>query len=643
MNKLLLSFILFFTIVIYGQEKFFSEGKNTCSHLHSKLNFKNIQVAGNEYDLYYANIFWELYPDMQYIKGNVYYEFTLKYTTDSISINLSSALLVDSVVSDGNLLVFNHENNILKITLTNTVNQGNVDSLSIYYQGSPNASIPEHPVFATDTYEYNGDLIPVLWTLSEPYGASEWWPCKNGLTDKIDSIDIFIKTDSIYKCGTAGMLISEDITQGKKIIHWKHKYPITPYLIGIVLTKFEEASKYIKFWSGDSLLMITYSFLNDNNDEIYPSGNRLDSIFNIYTKLFIPYPFINEKYGHMVWPVKGGMEHQTMSSMESTTSGGLVNHELAHQWFGDYITCKSWRDIWLNEGFATWLTSIAYEKMWGGYWHRRDDSLILDDVLREPDGSVYVSDTTEVSRIFSGRLSYSKGRMLLHMLRWELGDSLMFKGIRAYLNDETLKYGFATTNDLVSHLEQEADTSLTEFFNDWFYGEGYPNYIISYESDGNNVDLNIAQDPSHPSVSFFEMHVPIQFWHNGNDTTIIFYNTYNNQEFYLSLPNKVDSIVFDPDFHLVAKSSVIQGINILNNPNITILPNPCKDYLEIKITELPIVINKIRLTDMLGKTTIIEGNSSSYQRVDMHKLAKGTYILSIETNSFNIYKKIIKN
>ena len=642
MNNLLLSIILIFTITTYGQEEYFSEGKNTCSHMHSKLNFKNIQVAGDEYNVYYANIFWELYPDTQYIKGSVYYEFTINHSTDSISINLSYALQVDSIISNSSNLSFKHENNILKIELTNTASQDDTDSLRIYYQGSPSSNIPGQPVFVSDKYEYNGDSIPVLWTLSEPYGASDWWPCKNGLTDKIDSLDIFIKTDSIYKCGTAGLLISEDIIQDKKIIHWKHNYPITPYLVGFVLTEFEEANKYIPLNSGDSLLMTTYS-LKDNNDTIYLSNNNLDSVMNLYTDLFIPYPFINEKYGHMMWAAKGGMEHQTMSSMECVSCDLLVYHELAHQWFGDYITCKSWQDIWLNEGFATWLSTLALENLSDGRWSRRADSMIIDDVVSSYSGSVFVNDTSDVSRIFSGRLTYNKGRMLLHMLRWELGDSLMFKGINAYLNDDNLKYSFATTNDLVNHLEQEADTNLTEFFNDWFYGEGYPNYEISYESEGNTVDLFLAQSSSHPSVSFFEMHVPIQFWYNGNDTIISFYNTYNNQEFYINLPSTVDSIIFDPDFHLIAKSSITQGVNTLNNPEITILPNPCNNYIEIKITELPIAINRVIITDMNGKRIIIEGNSASYQKINIENLKSGAYILNVETTEFSIYKKIIKN
>jgi len=641
MKNIFLILIFSFTIAYSQDFKNFSD-KPEYPCKHTNLDFKHATNSGQEIDLNYANIFWELYPDTHYIKGNILYQYKIIGNTDTISFDLSSYLTVDSIIYHNNPISFNHENDIITINFTNTLIAGDTDSLNIYYQGSPYFENEDELAFVTDKYEYNGDSIPIIWTLSEPYGAYQWWPCKQGLSDKIDSVDIYILTDTAYECGTAGLLISEEINLDKKIIHWKHNYPMVSYLLGIVLTKFDETDKYIPLYTGDYVFMKTYSLLN-NEDDIYPQQNRLDSIFNIYTENFIQYPFINEKYGHMMWSGVGGMEHQTMSSMECMDCEFLVNHELAHQWFGDYITCKSWQDIWLNEGFATWCGYLAYEKMWGGYWLNAALTQTIDKITEFPDGSVFVYDTTDVSRIFDSRLSYSKGGMLLHMLRWEIGDSLFFAGIKNYLNDDDLKYGFASSDNLISDIEQVADTNLTEFFADWLYGEGYPIYEIHYETNGNSVELIISQSSSHPSVSFFEMHVPLQFWYNGNDTIISFYNNQNNQYFNINLPAELDSIVFDAKHKLVAKSVITQGIHNIEKAEILIVPNPFNNYIEINIKNLALEIETITISNMLGEEIKKISNKDTYQKINLEELPTGTYIISVKTTEFTIKKKIVKN
>lgn len=641
MKKLLIILILSFSIAKSQELINFEENiEHKCKH--TNLDFKNATNSGHEIDLNYLNIFWELYPDTHYIKGNILYKFLVKENTDTISLDLSSYLSVDSVIYNNNTINYSHENDIIIINFPNTLVSNSNDSVRIYYQGEPYYNNIDELAFVSDKYEYNGDSIPIIWTLSEPYGAYQWWPCKQGLTDKIDSMDIFIKTDTAYICGTSGILISEEINQDKKIIHWKHRYPIVPYLVGFVLTRFNEDEKYIPLYTGDSILMKTYSLLNDTI-ELYPSDNRLDTIFNIYTELFIEYPFIKEKYGHMMWTGVGGMEHQTMSSMECTDCAFLVNHELAHQWFGNYITCKSWQDIWLNEGFATWCGFIAYEKMWGGYWLNKALTQAIDKITEYPDGSVFVYDTTDVSRIFDSRLSYSKGGMLLHMLRWELGDSLFFAGIHSYLNDTNLKYGFASTSDLISNIEQIADTNLTEFFEDWFYGEGFPIYEINYDKNNTSVEIEISQTTSDPSVNFYEMHVPLQFWHNGTDTLIRFYNNQNNQYFIINLTSELDSIVFDPKHKLLAKSVITQGIETIAPPEILIIPNPFNNYIEVNIKNLPLDIESITISNMLGDKIICINNKSTFQRINLEELQNGTYIICVKTSEFTIKKKIVKN
>ena len=218
------------------------------------------------------------------------------------------------------------------------------------------------------------------------------------------------------------------------------------------------------------------------------------------------YPYSKEKYGHAEFGWGGGMEHTTMTFMGGWNRG-LIAHELAHQWFGNKVTCGSWEDIWLNEGFATYLAALVIENFDGETSFKAWRSSSINYITSQSSGSTFVTDTTSVNRIFDGRLSYNKGAMILHMLRYKLGDDPFFQGIKNYLADPKIAYGYARTIDLQRHLEAVSSIDLTEFLNDWFLGEGYPTYQVTWYQNPTNkeVQFTVNQNQSHSSVSFFEM------------------------------------------------------------------------------------------------------------------------------------------
>ncbi|MEI9957607.1 MAG: M1 family aminopeptidase [Ferruginibacter sp.] len=177
--------------------------------------------------------------------------------------------------------------------------------------------------------------------------------------------------------------------------------------------------------------------------------------------------------------------------------------------FGDKITCGSWQDIWLNEGFATHLASFYNENKYPltATANRQNE---IDNITSQVGGSVWVDDTTNVNRVFDSRLSYTKGSHLLYMLRWILGDAVFLTALRNYQADPTIKYNFARTSDLKRNLEQTSGKDLTSFFNEWFTGQGYPSYNVEWANGGNgNVSIKMNQTTSHPSVSFFELPVAL--------------------------------------------------------------------------------------------------------------------------------------
>lgn len=605
------------------------------SYSKKTSNNKGVPQAAN-YDLKYHRCEWEVNPEVYYIKGIVTSYFEPLITGfNKIYFDLSNALTVDSVLYNGNQLSFSQATaDVLEISLASTLAQNVLDSVTIYYQGIPVNSQALGGTFVQASHLNDS----IIWTLSEPYGAMEWWPCKQDLYDKIDSIDVIVTTPQKYRVASQGLLVGETLSGSDKIYHWKHRYPIPAYLISLAVTNYVQYSDTAQLSNGN-LEILNYVYPEDslawaqNTPDIIPMCQVLDTLLG-------EYPFMNEKYGHAQFSRGGGMEHQTMSSM-SNHSFSLMAHELAHQWFGDKITCGSWSDIWLNEGFATYLTGMMH-KFLAPIWWEGWKSGTIAAVTAQPDGSVFCSDTTDVSRIFDSRLSYAKGAYLLRMLEGKLGSSTFFQGVQNYLSDNNLAYNYARTDDLKAHLELVSGQNLTEFFNDWFYGEGHPTYQVIWSQLGNNATFTINQSQSHPSVSFFDMPVPIYVKGQNQDTTYIFNNSSSGEMFNVNVPFTIDSVFFDPDLWILSANSTVLSIDELGatDNGYVIYPNPSRNVFNLWVPKTK-KINTLKMYDLMGKEvtpTIIKKANNFYQ-IQTQSLAKGNYIVEILINDKLIREK----
>jgi aminopeptidase N len=596
--------------------------------------------VGNNYDLTYQRMKWNIDPDTLFISGEVCSYFTTtKPNVTNLSFDLSSVLTVDSVIYHSSAISFTlSSGDSLILDLPAPISLGQSDSVSVFYHGNP----PQGSGFGSFRKDIH-DTMPIIWTLSEPFGAKEWWPCKNDLSDKIDSIDIYIITPSFYRASSNGILVSETVQGMNNVAHWKHRYPIAAYLVCAAVTNYQSFSVYAHYGS-DSIEILNYVY-----PETYAAAqaNVLPVIqsMELYDSLFIPYPFMNERYGHTQFNWAGGMEHQTNTFLIHFQHE-LMAHELSHQWVGDMITCGNWHDIWLNEGFATYWTGLTYNFLFNGYYWPIWKKNQIDNIVSAPDGSVYCSDTTSVSRIFNGRLSYAKGGMLLHMLRGVIGDSAFFAGMKNYLSDANLAYGYACSDDFITHMEAASDTTLTEFFNDWLYGEGYPIYAINCEYSIVNDDLTVTinQSQSHSSVSYFEMPVPLEFRNAANDTIVVFNNSFYGQQYIIDVGFIPDSVKFDPEMWLVATVDTVL-LNITDyesDGTINVFPNPVSDFLNVDFAGTN--ISSVQIMDVRGMLVkSIEITSSSKSSViDLSGVAKGVYLLKVTTEENTFLKKIVK-
>ncbi len=597
--------------------------------------------TGN-YDIKYARLELNVNPTQAFISGKVTSHFEAKENMNTVTFELVDNMTVSAVTQRGTPLSFTQNNNDeVVITLPQMQNQGVLDSLSISYSGNPISS--GFGSFEIDTH--NGD--PVMWTLSEPFGAKAWWPCKQDLIDKIDLLDVYITTPRFnpsneeYVAVSNGLELSQTVNGSNKTTHYKHQYPIPAYLVAIAVTNYTVYSHTVAN-NGNPFEIVNYIYPEDLSYAQSRTPVTVD-IMNLFADLFEPYPYANEKYGHAQFGWGGGMEHTTVSFMGSL-GRGLIAHELAHQWFGDKVTCGSWQDIWLNEGFATYLAGIVIENLDGEAAFRSWKQDKISSITDYPDGSVYIpaQDTTSVNRIFSSRLSYNKGSMVLHMLRKKLGDVVFFQGLKDYLADPALAYGYAKTPDLIRNMETASGEDLSEFFDDWIYGEGYPRFTIRWnQATAGSLNVKISQFQSHPSVSYFEVPVPLRLHGTQGETLdIILDNTFDGQTFQPVVPFTVNGVQFDPEYDIISKNNqVLLGTGDLTfDQQMVLYPNPTSGIINLHKPD-GLQVNQVRIYNVLGQMLYSKAYSET---IDVSKFSKGILFFQLETAQGVINKTIVR-
>jgi len=580
-------------------------------------------------DIYFAKIEWEVNPEIYYIRGIVEFYFHKQdSTSDFINFDLTSKLKIDSIISSQKSISYIHENNIISIE---SKLFKNTDSLTIYYSGEPNKS-----GFETFTQEFHGLNYPILSTLSEPYGASDWWPCQNSVTDKIDSTEITITCPSKYTGISNGILIKTNKKDTVNSYVWKHNYPIASYLIAFAVTNYAQFDLYFKMNEKDSVLIQNFVYPEDS---LVARKGILDiePAFKLFSKQYMPYPFAKEKYGHAQFNWGGGMEHQTISFVTNFEYYLLV-HEMSHQWFGDYITCGSFHDIWLNEGFAVFSEGLATEKLIGKQEFINWKQSKKKQIMSEPGGSVYVDDTTDIWRIFDGRLTYAKAGMVLQMLRNQIGDSAFWHGIHSYLKDTALVYNFAMTKDLKRHFEEASGTDLTNFFNECIYGEGYPIFNIKYTISGQSLYLELEEKTS-ASNPLFHIKIPVKFTGQNRDTLVWINVTQNWQINKFNLGFIPEHIYYDPEQDLIAEWN-FSRLNM--RKNIVVYPNPAKDELNIFLDK-EYNESKIKIYNLKGEILYNDSlKNKFYFKINISNYKKGKYLLIIDNDGNKIKSGFIK-
>lgn len=646
--------LVLLSFVGYAQKEEFGTDHIAESEMRSAAKRMELLVNPNtqNYDVTYSKLEFTVDPAVYNINGIVTTTFKALSNMSTVTFDFykttTNPFTISSVKINGTVAPFVHNaTHELVITLPSTLTTGNSAIAEIIYSGAPSTG---EQAFTTGTH---GASTPVLYTLSEPYGARDWWPCKQDLNDKIDSIDVYITAPSQYVSVSNGIEPSAPITVGaNKTTHFHHGHPIAAYLVAIAVTNYQVYNQQAGLGTVASPF---YPIIN----YIYPETAATNianlavtpNIINFYETIIGPYAFRDEKYGHAQFGWGGGMEHTTVSFMGGFQRD-LISHEMGHQWFGDKITCGSWKDIWLNEGITEYMSGCVVENFDGPASFITWKTNKINSVTSAATGNLYLydADLTNVNRIFSSRLTYNKGCMVTNMLRYMMGDANFFQALRNYLSDPLLAYNYALTPQFQAKLEQLYGSSLQEFFNDWVYKEGYPIYTITASNTGINqatVQINQSQSITNAAqvgyVSFFEMPVPVRLnLSNGTNLDVKLNNTFSGQTFVVNLPagTTATGVLFDPNKDIISKNSTATlGTTAFNLENAFYLfPNPVNDLLTIE-TPSQTAIENVFFYNILGQKSL-ESNTT---KIDVSSLPTGVYTVIIKTSEGSILKKLLKN
>ena len=584
MYKKTIALVLTLIIMLFAQQPWHK--KEIENKKRAFLKLSNTQAASpnqQKFDVVYYRLDLDIQVLQERIQG--YVQMVARVVDGPINVvelNLHNSMTVDSVVADSGPLSFNHLDHILTVTLDKDYANNETISFQVYYQGDPTSTGSDAFVFTT----YNSK--PHFWTLSEPYGAREWWPCKDVPEDKADSVDIIVRVPDGMSVASNGLIVSEQSDGVNTTFHWKERYPMVTYLVSLAGYEYTRYSDTYQTLDGGTMPIDFFVYPEHyQNSDFRDNYARTKDMITAFAGYFGEYPFVTEKYGHAEFLWGGGIEHQTCSSLTGYGTG-LIAHELGHQWWGDMITCRDFHHIWLNEGFATYCEALwrEYDEGTAAY----HDEMAANE-YKGP-GTIYVEDDTDENEIFDGNLSYSKASWVLHMLRHVVGDSVFFDILHAYYADSRYQYGTAVTEDFQGVCESVSGLNLDKFFQQWIYGEYYPQYEYSWSSaaEGNQYRLSLNIDQIQTNTGLFWMPIDVLVQTAAGDTTFVVWDSLQTQQFDLFVNNEPASVQLDTDKWILrdvteVTSALTNTTNSYPNRDFRIIgayPNPFNPAVTVK-------------------------------------------------------------
>ncbi len=609
----------------------------------------------NQFDVKHYMLDIAFNDSTESVEGTVI--ITLESMTDnlsSIDINADIALSITSIEQTGyGTLSWSKNSDVISISLLSNLTSGAETDIEIDYSGNPTAAASPGLFFSSY------DDRPVIYSLSEPWSARTWWPSKDYPDDKA-TFDIYLSVDSDLFAASNGNYIgfTNETRWGKeyKRYHWRENYPMTTYLASISATEYVCLEDTFVYAPGETMPVTNYvppskiAAAEEDLNIAVPALEFLSSIYGLY-------PFAEEKYGVALCNIGGGMEHQTLTSYGSWLVRGdhlydwVYVHELGHQWFGDFITCENWTDIWLNEGWASYTEALWAEHIGGSNelkscMEEKDNPASWNGpVLRDPDN-------TDPWYYFDS-VVYDKAAWIIHMFRHIAGYSTFFNMIKGYTSDPRFINSHADTDDFTGVCEDYYGSSLDWFFDPWLTREDRPVYSWSWNSYPRGTDTLLSIGVTQTQEIPYTMPVDFRITTAGSLIDTVLWIDEHEESFLLSMENKAIDVELDPDHWILCdKSNIVTGAEV---PAVTFLeqnyPNPFNPNTTIRFgLEKPSRVS-ISVYDVEGRliSTLTDRNYPAGEseitwdgtNLSGRKVSSGLYFYSMTAAGRKTTKKMI--
>jgi len=501
---------------------------------------------------------------------------------DRVLVDLVNNLQADSLFWQGAPVPFAHEGDSLAVLLPALLPVGETGRLNIHYHGNPERHGPlragllfrEHGHETEDPH----DGGPIVASVSEPWSAHSWWPCKDYPADKATADLALTVPDTLFAVSNGNLLGISSPTAGWSRYAWQESHPIATYLVSVAISNYE-------WWEEpcpglvETVPLLFYVFPQDRaraEFEFAPTCAMLQFLED----RFGPYPFTGEKYGQAEFRWGGAMENQTATSLGQFMLTGdgryewVVLHELAHHWFGDLISPARWADIWLNEGFARYS-----EALWAEFKAGRPEYLAYLQGIgpeRHPDLFVGHGLLADPDPILPNLLIYDKGAWVLHMLRGYLGDNTFFDLLYDYATSPLLAHGNASTADFLAIASASAGCDLTPVLEPWLYTDAVPELAWTVRSPPVpgpgpvRLTLNLVQK----QAVLFQLAVPVHIFTAAGLEVRRAELTGPRASFDWTVAGPVDSVAIDPEGWLLKRTADAAAPRLRSLPP---APNPASE------------------------------------------------------------------
>jgi aminopeptidase N len=502
-------------------------------------------------------------PASTAIAGTVTIEGEAVAQTSAVNIDAQDNLTIDAVRLDGAAVEFRRRKDFINLDFPESLAAGRKFAIAIDYHGTP---VVENRLGGGMLVSRHGaGDTPVMASLSEPFAAPSWWPCVDDARDKATA-EIEATVPTGYQAASNGVLVKTETDANRTTFFWREDFPLSTYLVSVAATDYAKFEDTYTALDGTVMPLVYY---------VYPEHLAIAQqkfavtrrAMEIFAPLFGEYPFLNEKYGMAEFPWSGGMEHQTLTSLGSSvigssgTSRSIIAHELAHQWWGDLVTMRTWDDIWLNEGFATYAEVLFFERFSNMNAGELMANSYDDGKMSGRLGGTVTAENLDNPFDDTGAV-YTKGAWVLHMLRHILGDQAFFDTLKDYR--QRFAYGNASTSDFQRVCEDHYGAKLDWFFTQWIYAEGRPSYKVSTDISQSGAQLpyvlsvTVKQKQSQAipgrSQSVYVMPLDVTISYGGGQTEKrVVMNDARKQTFTFNLARRPEAVVVDEDNWVLKK------------------------------------------------------------------------------------------